>query len=84
MGGEGSGRRPDPLNLLKSKPFVSYTGDELIIPNLSGVKESALNTAGDHTISGAKYIPEIIFGTVSGSHTASNYPQGTLMFIYTP
>lgn len=38
--------------------------------------------AGDWTTSGAVYIPNILYNTTSGGITASNYPIGSLLVVY--
>lgn len=53
--------------------------------NSSGTMSgSTILVTSDKTLSGSAYVPNIVFGTVSGSHTASNYTQGSLLVIYTP
>lgn len=58
---------------------ATLTQTNEVVTNLSG---SNMIVTADKTTSGAAYVPNILFGTTSGSHTASNYTQGTVMFIY--
>ena len=39
---------------------------------------------GDISLSGSPYVPNVLFGYTSGSYTASDYPLGTILFIYAP
>ena len=45
----------------------------------SGAKMVITN---DVTASGTVYVPNVVYGTVSGAYTASNYTQGTLLLIH--
>jgi len=59
---------------------ATITQTNATITNLSG---ASIVRTGDVSTSGAAYVPNVIFGTSSGAHTASNYTLGTIMFIYT-
>ena len=50
MGGRGSGRKPDPLKneRRQNAPFKTGRGEEIYIPNLSGVKREIRE--GTHNI----------------------------------
>ncbi len=54
MGGEGSGRKPDPINQIKNQEhrvnIANVGGSEIYFPNYSGVKPEALKT--DPTVLG--------------------------------
>lgn len=63
----------DPHGAMLTQTNLNTTG------TLSGAQ---IRTTGDNTTSGSSYVASVIFGTASGSHTASSYPQGSLMFIY--
>lgn len=45
MGGEGSGRKPDIIKKILEAPKLNLYGDDLVIPNYSGVKKEALKTS---------------------------------------
>lgn len=72
MGGEGSGRRPDPVKkyVEQKVPLASFpVGDPIILPNYSGLKKEALKT--DPTDLGA---------TGSGSGTVSSGTAGQIAY----
>ena len=46
------------------------------------ISGAAMIITADKTLSGSAYVPNIVFGTTSGAHTASNYTIGSLLVIY--
>ena len=70
-----------------SGAYVTHTADSSdphganIIQSHMSLTSGAIT--GDMTQSGAAYIPNIVYNTTSGGITASNYPKGTLLVIYT-
>jgi len=58
---------------------AALTQTTITATNISG---TSITKTGDQTISGVAFVPNIVFGTVSGLHTASDYPQGSVLVIY--
>ena len=64
----------DPHGATLSQTNINSSGDT----NMSGAVIS-----GDNTASGAGYIANTVFATTSGGITASDYPIGSLLVVYT-
>ena len=48
----------------------------------TGVSGATILVTGDHTSSGAAFVPNIVYDKTSGGMTASDYPRGTVMVVY--
>jgi len=70
MGGEGSGRKPNPENVARSFAPGIKTGDQgsaLFIPNYSGLKDETRKTnSTDIGVTG--FTGNLNFDTISGFH----------------
>lgn len=53
MGGEGSGRKPDVLKMAMAQQQVpiANNGDNIFLPNYSGIKKEALKTSSTSFVS---------------------------------
>lgn len=58
----------------------NISGANLWVDNT--ISGSQARLSGDNTVSGTSYVPMVLFGTTSGSHTASDYPRGSVLFIH--
>lgn len=86
MGGVGSGRPPKFENILKNVPQQPI-GEEIFIPNYSGLKAGSRKTEEmtgvSPSLSGSAQVVGIIADTAATPPTASNYPLGTIYIQYT-
>lgn len=89
MGGEGSGRLPNPETIAKRMSGPVNYGNQVTqyMPSLGGVQPEAKRSSsvpmGKQTQADSAYFPEVVYGTDVTPPTASNFPIGTIYIQYT-
>lgn len=80
MGGQGSGRPPNPETLIRTQPLMPIA-DELFIPNYSGIKDAAKKSSSESFLQAGDNISLLTndsgFITNLSSFTTDNLTQGS-------